>query len=110
MSSRRAATRFVRLGAATLLLPAHSAFATDRLVPSQYPTIREAVDAAVEGDHVVIANGTYTGPDNKNIDLGDKNIVIRSANGSPDVCVIDCLSDGRAFIIDDGQDNTTIIA
>ncbi|MEY4118944.1 MAG: hypothetical protein RLZZ116_2272 [Planctomycetota bacterium] len=41
---------------------ASSAFATDRLVPQQYPTIQAAVDASVHGDRVVISPGTYTQP------------------------------------------------
>ncbi len=38
---------------------ASSAFATDRLVPQQYPTIQAAVDASVHGDRVLVAPGLY---------------------------------------------------
>src|SRR5687768_6375250 len=110
MSSNRPYTRFARLGAVTLLLlAAHTAHAADRLVPSQYPTIRAAVNAAVEGDHVVIANGTYTGADNRDIDFGTKNIVVRSASGDPSACIIDCQSAGQGFIIDRGQSRSAQI-
>ena len=34
-------------------------FATDRLVPQEYPTIQAAVDASVNGDRVLISPGLY---------------------------------------------------
>ena len=37
------------------------AHATDRQVPSQYPTIQSAINACVNGDRVMIAPGTYSG-------------------------------------------------
>jgi len=36
-----------------------TAQATDRLVPAEYPTIQAAVDAAVDGDTIVLAAGTF---------------------------------------------------
>ncbi|TWT44256.1 hypothetical protein RAS1_06660 [Phycisphaerae bacterium RAS1] len=33
-------------------------------VPADYPTIQAAIDAAVPGDHIVLAPGVYTGPGN----------------------------------------------
>jgi hypothetical protein len=44
---------------ATMVLPA-IAGATTLRVPSQYPTIYEGLDAAVSGDSVLVAPGTYT--------------------------------------------------
>ena len=37
-------------------------------VPADYPTIQEGIDAAVNGDKVAVANGTWTGVDNTNLD------------------------------------------
>ncbi len=42
-------------------------------VPADYPTIQEAVDAAVEGDLILIAPGTY----NEAVQVKTNNIVIR---------------------------------
>jgi pectinesterase len=45
------------------LLAAVSAFATTRSVPSQYSTIQAAINAAVSGDTISIANGVYNEQD-----------------------------------------------
>ena len=38
--------------------------AEDRYVPADYPTIQSAIDASVEGDVVIVADGVYSGPGN----------------------------------------------
>jgi predicted outer membrane repeat protein len=65
-------------------------------VPSVYTTIQDAVDAALNGDIVLIADGVYTGDGNKNIDFSGKSITVQSDNG-PLNCIIDCEGDGRGF-------------
>lgn len=49
------------LWVAILCVLAPPALATDRLVPSQYATIQAAIDAAVDGDRVVVQPGSYDG-------------------------------------------------
>ena len=55
-------------------------------------TIQDAIDLtdSVEGDIVELADGTYTGVGNRDIDLRGKAITVRSASGDPEACVIDC--------------------
>ena len=64
-------------------------------VPADQPTIQAGIDAAVDGDEVVVADGTYTGPGNKILDFHDKAITLRSETGNRDACIIDCEDDGR---------------
>ena len=53
-------------------------------VPGQYPTIQQAIDAAVKGDVVQVDPGTYV----ENIDFKGKEIKVESTGG-PVVTVID---------------------
>ncbi len=64
-------------------------------VPADQPTIQAGIDAAVDGDEVVVADDMYTGPGNKNLDFQDKAITLRSKSGNRDGCIIDCENDGR---------------
>ena len=63
--------------------------ATTIHVPADQPTIQAGIDAAADGDTVLVADGTYTGDGNRDIDFGGKSIVLKSENG-PVLTVIDC--------------------
>jgi predicted outer membrane repeat protein len=66
-----------------------SACLADELhVPGEYPTIQAAIDAAIDGDTVIVADGVYTGDGNRDIFLG-KDITVRSESG-PENTIIDC--------------------
>ena len=67
-------------------------------LPDPFCKIQDGIDAAVDGDTVLIADGTYTGNGNKNLNDAGKVITIQSENG-PENCVIDCEDDGRGFAI-----------
>ncbi len=54
------------------------------------PTIQAAIAAAAGGDTILLADGLYRGPGNRDLDFGGRSIVLRSERGDPRVCVIDC--------------------
>ena len=78
-------------------------------VPAEYATLRSAIAAALPGDEVVLANGTYTGSGFKNLELDGKAITIRSASRDPSTCTIDCGGYGHAFDFDFYDDPDAII-
>lgn len=86
----------------------HSACATIIRVPSQYPTIQAGIDAAVNGDTVLIADGIYTGLGNKNLDFAGRAILVVSENG-PHSCIIDCEQMGRGFYFHSGETANSIV-
>ncbi len=67
------------------------AVATERLVPSQYPTIQTAINAADNGDTLIVGAGTY----NENIDFMGKAITVRSSNPNNFETVKNTIINGR---------------
>lgn len=58
-------------------------------VPGAFATLRAAVDATQSGDMILVADGLYTGPGNRNVRCEAQELRIRSENG-PQHCIIDC--------------------
>ncbi len=94
------------LTAAYLLIPSTKA-ATLR-VPSQYWRIQAAINASVNGDTVLVADGVYAGSGNKNLDFSGKAIVVMSDNGAEN-CIIDCENDGRGFYFHSSEDTNSVL-
>jgi hypothetical protein len=81
-------------------------------VPGEFPTIQAAIDASVDGDEVVIADGVYTGDGNRDMDFGGRAITVRSENGA-EACIIDCEGSRenrrRAFRFHNGESSTSVV-
>ena len=58
-------------------------------IPADYRDIQSGIDAAVSGDTILIAPGTYTGTGNRDISYFGKSILVTSDQG-PETCVLDC--------------------
>jgi len=68
------------IGAILLFIPVYSLAATI-MIPNDQPTIQAGIDASVNGDTVLLADGTYTGIGNYNIDFNGKSITVKSSGG-----------------------------
>jgi len=81
-------------------------------VPGDYPNIENAVNAAIDGDTVLLAEGTFNGPGNHDIQLGGKAITIESISG-PFGTIIDCEGSPeemhRAFYIHEDETDSTVL-
>jgi hypothetical protein len=81
-------------------------------VPDHQPTIQAGVNAASKDDTVLVANGTFTGAGNRDIDTYGKEIVILSSGG-PEYTIIDCQASSsdphRGFFFHSGETSLTIV-
>jgi len=87
-----------------------SPFATPAVIhiPSDQPTIQAGIDAAVEGDTVLVADGTWDGPGNREIDFLGKAIIVSSENG-PSACKIISNFDTRVVHFRSGEDARSVL-
>jgi len=90
------------------LLLAISASAGVIQVPADQPSLQAAILAAMPGDEIVVADGVYSGPSNRELSFAGKNIVLRSANG-PQACIIDGEHLGRLFIFQSGETQAAVV-
>jgi len=77
-------------------------------VPNLYRTIQAAIDDAWDGDVIWVADGTYSGEGNTDIDFTGKAITVRSENGPAD-CIIDCQLRGRGFDFHNGEGKDSVL-
>lgn len=79
-------------------------------VPADQPTIQLGIDAAENGDTVLVADGTYSGAGNVNIDFLGKQIIVKSENG-PEATIVDCQSipNTRGFIFQNEETNDVVL-
>ncbi|MFH1278493.1 MAG: right-handed parallel beta-helix repeat-containing protein [Candidatus Eisenbacteria bacterium] len=53
------------------------------------PTIQAGIDSAVAGDIIELADGTFRGDGNRDLDYGGRSVTVRSQSGTAEMCVID---------------------
>jgi hypothetical protein len=70
--------------------PSATVTAADFFVPTGYPTIQAAIDAAVSGDTVIVDAGTYR----ESINFSGKSITVRSAEPEDPLSVATTIIDG----------------
>lgn len=93
-------------------------YSEELLVPSEYGTIQEAINAAFDWGIIIVEPNTYTGEGNRDLDFAGKAIIVRSIDPE-DPCVvaatvIDCNGSGsdphRGFYFHSGEDGGSVVA
>jgi serine protease len=82
-----------------------SAVASTINVPADQPTIQDGINAAVTGDTVLVAPGTYS----ENINFSGKAITVRSSGG-PKVTIIDGGNLGAVVTFATGETNASVLS
>ena len=73
-----------------------------------YVTIQEGITAASRDDTVLVASGTYSGPLNRDISFGGKDVYLLSQMGA-DWTIIDCENAGRGFVFTSGETPDAVV-
>ena len=77
-------------------------------VPGSYSTIQDGINAAQDGDTVLVAPGDYTYAGNYDVNFLGKSIVVISETGAENT-IIDCRDDGRGFLFISGEDEDAVL-
>lgn len=77
------------------------------------PTVQAAIDSASAGDEIVLADGTFTGAGNREVDFKGKSVTVTSQSGHPETCIIDCeggpASPRFGFWLANGETRATVL-
>ncbi len=101
MSNQQPISTFLGIAAGLVLAASGSA---DIINVGPGDSIQAAIDAAVDGDEIVVAPGTYF----ETIDFLGKAITLRSSNG-PEVTIIDAQGVGSVVTCDSGEGPGTVL-
>jgi len=88
----------------SLLLFVTVSYATIINVPADYATIQAGIDAAINGDTVLVLAGTYV----ENINYNGKNIAVIGENR--ETTIIDGDSSGSVVTFENGEDSTSVLS
>lgn len=77
-------------------------------VPGDYATIQAAIDAAIDGDEIIVAPGVHLGKDSEVFNTIGKQLFIHSSDG-PATTFINGESVRRVFVCDSGETLKTVI-
>ncbi|MBD3335485.1 MAG: hypothetical protein GF355_08200 [Candidatus Eisenbacteria bacterium] len=72
-----------------------------------FPTLQAAVNAAADGDEIILAEGVFAGDGNRDVDPLGKQLLIRSALLDPSLCMLNCegteAAPHRGFVFRSGE-------
>ncbi len=74
-----------------------------------HATIQDAVNQARQGDVIELLPGVFRGEGNREIDFLGKRIELRSRDGDPRLCSIDCESQGYAIVMSRSEGRGTAV-
>jgi len=77
-------------------------------IPDRAADLQAAIYASIEGDTLLLSPGTYAGPNNRGLDPGGRNLVIRSAAGAG-MAIVDCEGADRFISYHGGEDDTSVL-
>jgi len=73
-----------------------------------FDAIQKAIEAASDGDTIIVRDGTYTGGGNRDIHFGGKAVHLMSENG-PENCIVDAEGSHRVFQFASGEGADSIL-